>query len=330
MRLRSAPPTLEPRSTPRSPATMPTAPRIVGGIADLLAGTPASPEETFFIVRRFLAALATTQPVLFAIDDLQWAEPLLLDLIEHLIQWSRDVPLLVLAASRPELRDARSSLASVGALVTEVVTLGGLDAGAATRLAANVVGAAELPAAVAGRVLATSEGNPLFLGELVRMLVNDGALKQEGDRWTAAVDLAALDMPPTIQALLAARIERLRPEDPHGAGARCRRRTAVLAQRHRALVAARDHRPRRAARIASAQRVDRARHRLVPRRAGAALSPRADARCGVSACAEGDAAERTVASPTGSRRAGRRSSRRDARLAPEQASAPARAGPIDA
>jgi predicted ATPase len=97
--------------------------------------------------------------------------------------------------------------------VTEVVTLGGLDAGAATRLAANVVGAAELPAAVAGRVLATSEGNPLFLGELVRMLVNDGALKREGDRWTTAVDLAALDMPPTIHALLAARIERLRPRD---------------------------------------------------------------------------------------------------------------------
>ncbi len=187
--------------------------RIADGITALLAGTPASPEETFFVVRRFLTALAATQPVVLAIDDLQWAEPLLLDLIEHLIQWSKEVPLLVLAAARPELRDTRSSLASVGGLVTEVVTLGGLDAGAATRLAANVIGAGELPAAVAGRVLATSEGNPLFLGELVRMLVNDGALKREGDRWTTAVDLAALDMPPTIHALLAARIERLRPED---------------------------------------------------------------------------------------------------------------------
>ena len=65
------------------------------------------------------------------------------------------------------------------------MTLAGLDAGAATRLAANVIGADELPAAVAGRVLATSEGNPLFVGELVRMLVQDGALKREGDRWTA-------------------------------------------------------------------------------------------------------------------------------------------------
>jgi hypothetical protein len=179
----------------------------------LLGGSPASPEETFFIVRRFLTALTTThpaspgasqgmqptspaalpvmRPVLLAIDDLQWAEPLLLDLIEHLIQWSKDVPLLVLAAARPELRDARSSLASPGSLVTEVVTLAGLDAGAATRLAANVIGAAELPAALAGRVLAASEGNPLFVGELVRMLVHDGALKRDGDRWTTAVDLTA-------------------------------------------------------------------------------------------------------------------------------------------
>jgi len=187
--------------------------RIAEGIGALLAGTPATPEETFFVVRRLLAALATAQPVVLAIDDLQWAEPLLLDLTEHLVQWGAGVPLLVLAAARPELRDIRSSLAASGGVVTDVVTLGGLDAGAATRLAANVIGADALPAAVAGRVLATSEGNPLFLGELVRMLVNDGVLKREGDRWTAGVALADLDIPPTIHALLAARIERLRAED---------------------------------------------------------------------------------------------------------------------
>src|SRR4029450_9457687 len=72
-----------------------------------------------------------------------------------------------------------------------------------------------LPAAVAGRVLATSEGNPLFVGELVRMLVQDGTLVREGDHWELAVEVggAGLEIPPTIQALLAARIERLRPEE---------------------------------------------------------------------------------------------------------------------
>ena len=74
----------------------------------VLAGTPAPPEETFFVVRRFLAALAATRPVLLAIDDLQWAEPLLLDLVEHLVQWGSGTALFILAAARPELRDVRS------------------------------------------------------------------------------------------------------------------------------------------------------------------------------------------------------------------------------
>ncbi len=147
------------------------------------------------------------------IDDLHWAEPLLLDLVEHLVQWGGGVQLFVLVGARPELRDLRSTLATPGGLVADVVTLGGLDAGAAMRLAANVIGAADLPAAVAVKVLAASEGNPLFVGELVRMLVQEGALTKEGDRWAIGAGLAALEMPPTIHALLAARIERLRPED---------------------------------------------------------------------------------------------------------------------
>ena len=172
--------------------------RIASGIAALLAGTPAAPDETFFVVRRLLATLAGVRPVVLAVDDLQWAEPLLLDLLEHLVQWGSGVRLLVLGAGRPELREVRSSLSA--ALVADVVTLGGLDAGAATRLAANVIGADALPAAVARRVLAASEGNPLFVGELVRMLVQDGALRREGDRWTAGAQLASLEMPPTIHA----------------------------------------------------------------------------------------------------------------------------------
>jgi len=187
--------------------------RIASGIAGLLTGSPAAPEETFFVIRRLFAGLAATRPVVLVIDDLQWAEPLLLDLVEHLVEWGSGVQLLVLVGARPELRDVRSTLVMQGGLVADVVTLGGLDAGAATRLAANVVGAVDLPTAVAAKVLATSEGNPLFIGELVRMLVHEGALTREGDRWIIGTALATLEMPPTIHALLAARIERLPPEE---------------------------------------------------------------------------------------------------------------------
>lgn len=187
--------------------------RIAGGIAALLAESPASPEETFFVIRRLLAALAAARPVVLAIDDLHWAEPLLLDLVEHLVQWGSGTPLAVLVGARPELRDLRSSLVTPGGLVSEVVTLTGLDAGAAMRLAANVIGAADLPAAVAAKVLATSEGNPLFVRELVRMLVDEGAIERQGERWIVGANLAALEMPPTIHALLAARIERLAPAE---------------------------------------------------------------------------------------------------------------------
>jgi class 3 adenylate cyclase/tetratricopeptide (TPR) repeat protein len=187
--------------------------RIATGVASLLAGTPASPEESFFVIRRLLAAGAADKPVVLVLDDLQWAEPLLLDLVEHLVQWGAGVPLLVLVGARPELRDVRSSLVTPGSLVGEVITLAGLDAGAATKLAAHVIGASDLPAAVAAKVLATSEGNPLFVGELVRMLVQEGVLARADDRWIVGEGLAAFEMPPTIQALLAARIEKLRAED---------------------------------------------------------------------------------------------------------------------
>ncbi|MBX3024108.1 AAA family ATPase [bacterium] len=195
------------------PGDDPERARIAAGVAALLAGTAAAPEETFFVVRRLLGALAAARPVVLIVDDAQWAAPLLLDLVEHLAQWTTDAPLLLLLAARPELRELRPALSRGDGARRQVLTLAGLDAGAATRLAASVIGADELPAAIAGRVLATSEGNPLFVGELVRMLVQDGALRRDGDRWTAAVEPAALAMPPTIHALLAARIERLRPEE---------------------------------------------------------------------------------------------------------------------
>ena len=176
--------------------------------ADALAGVlglgPAlAAEETFWAVRRFLEALAAERPLLVVLDDLHWAEPTLLDLVEHLVAWGRDAPALILALARPELRDLRPAFAH-GAL-----DLTALDAEASRELVERLAGNAPLPAQVAARVLATTEGNPLFLGETLRMLIGDGLLRREGEHWVATAD--ALAVPPTIHAVLAARLQRLPP-----------------------------------------------------------------------------------------------------------------------
>jgi len=177
---------------------------LVDALAGVLGlGPPLAAEETFWAVRRLLETLAADRPLLVVLDDLHWAEPTLLDLVEHLVAWGRGGPALILGLARPELRDLRPAFAR-GAL-----DLTALDADASRELVERISGNTPLPAQVAARVLATTGGNPLFLGETLRMLIGDGLLRREGDRWVATAD--ALAVPPTIHALLAARLQRLPP-----------------------------------------------------------------------------------------------------------------------
>lgn len=186
--------------------------RIVARAAALLgAGDPASPEETFWSVRRLFEALAERRPLVVVLDDVHWGQPLFLDLIEHLVEWVRDAPLLLVALARPELREVRDALTSAGRRASEVIELDSLGSGESRELVEGLLGRTALPAALLERILETTGGNPLFLGELLRMLVDEGALVRTGDGWVAASGADAVLVPPTIQALLTARIERLTP-----------------------------------------------------------------------------------------------------------------------
>jgi class 3 adenylate cyclase/predicted ester cyclase len=176
-------------------------------------GEAASPEETFWALRRGLESLARRRPLVFVLDDLHWGQPMLLDLVEHLVEWVRDAPMLIVALARPELRETREALVSVGRRAVDVIELGPLDEDDSRTLVGELLGRVQLPAALSARILQTAEGNPLFLGEMLRMLVDEGALRREGEAWVAARDLAEVEVPPTIQALLAARIERLRADE---------------------------------------------------------------------------------------------------------------------
>jgi class 3 adenylate cyclase len=183
--------------------------RVVDGLPGIVGlGEARSTEEAFWAVRRMIELLAADQPLVLVIDDIQWAEARLLDLLEHLAEWVADAPVLLVGLARPELRELRPTLAERGRRVTDVLVLDGLDAGATAQLANRMLGG-DLPAELVARLPASTDGNPLFVRELVRMLVDEGVIRREGDDWRLTVDVDVVEVPPTIRSLLAARIERL-------------------------------------------------------------------------------------------------------------------------
>jgi class 3 adenylate cyclase/tetratricopeptide (TPR) repeat protein len=168
----------------------------------------AAGEETLWAIRRFLEGLARRQPVAFVIDDVQWAEPTMLDLIEYLADWVAEAPLLLACMARPELLDARPTWGG-GKLNATSINLEPLSASETGTLVANLLAIDTVDATVRERVVAASEGHPLFAEEMLAMLVEDGLVVRSGTSWIPAGDLRDVTVPPTTSALLAARIDRL-------------------------------------------------------------------------------------------------------------------------
>ena len=184
--------------------------RLVERVAGVLGvAAPASAQETFWALRRGLELVAARKPIVIVLDDLHWGQPMFLDLVEHLIEWVRDAPVLLLALARPELRELREALTSSGRRASDVIELSPLDEGESRALVSGLLGGGELPPELRERILRSSEGNPLFLGEMLRMLIDEGAIQREQESWVGGSDLAAIEVPATIHALLSARIERL-------------------------------------------------------------------------------------------------------------------------
>ena len=156
----------------------------------------ASPEEIPWAVRKLFEALAREQPLVVVFDDLQWAEPTFLDLVEHVADFSREATILLLCSARPELLDERPGW-SGGKLNATSILLEPLSDDAAETLIENLLAGSELEATLRARVSAAAEGNPLFVEQMLAMWSEDGAGETE------------VTVPPTIQALLAARLDRL-------------------------------------------------------------------------------------------------------------------------
>ena len=188
-------------------------PLIAARIAETigLADTSASTEkETFWAVRELFEALARLRPLVVVFDDIHWGEPAFLDLIEHVADWSREVPILLLCMARPELLEKRPGWAG-GKLNATSVLLEPLSDGECEELVDNLLGKA--PLALRVRIAEAAEGNPLFVEEMIAMLIDDGLLSLGDGGWRATADLTQVAVPPSIQALLAARLDRLTSEE---------------------------------------------------------------------------------------------------------------------
>jgi class 3 adenylate cyclase/tetratricopeptide (TPR) repeat protein len=177
-----------------------------------LAEVTAEQEEMFWAVRRLLETLARDQALVLVLDDLHWAEPTLLDLVEHLADWARDAPLLVVCLARAELLDNRPSWGG-GKLNATSIHLEPLTEEESATLVDNLLGRAQLAPDARRRITEAAEGNPLFVEEMLSMLIDDGLLRPEDGHWVPAGDLGDVSVPPTIQALLAARLDRLDDEE---------------------------------------------------------------------------------------------------------------------
>src|SRR5262245_57813328 len=180
--------------------------RVAGLIG--LAEVGGTAEEGFWGVRKLLEALARKRPLIAVFDDLNWAEPTFLDLIEHVADWSRDAPILLVCMARPDLFEIRPDWGG-GRRNATTIFLESLSEPESEKLIHNLVGEAAISAEVSAGIRDAAGGNPLFGEETVSMLIDDGLLRlEEGGRMTAA-DLSRVRVPPTIQVLLASRLDQL-------------------------------------------------------------------------------------------------------------------------
>jgi DNA-binding SARP family transcriptional activator/tetratricopeptide (TPR) repeat protein len=173
-------------------------------VTDSPEAVSGAPEETYLAVRRLFEAIAEAHPLVVVFDDLQWAEPTLLDLLEYLVGWSRDRAIVLCCLARPELLASRPTWA-LPASHADVLALEPLEPAAATELAHRLLGSGGPPPAALERIVRTAGGNPLFLEELARVLVEDGSLGHDDARTPA--------LPRSLSALLAARLEQLEPDE---------------------------------------------------------------------------------------------------------------------
>ena len=184
--------------------------RALAGVETDVATSHDRQNEAASAWRRFLEALADRNPLVLVFEDLHWADDALLDFIDHLVDWASGVPMLVVCTARPELLDRRRGWGG-GKRNALTIALSALADDDIARMIGALLEQTVLPVETQITLLSRAEGNPLYAEEYVRMLIDRGFLRHEGDRWRLS-DGAELPVPESVQGLIAARLDDL-PDD---------------------------------------------------------------------------------------------------------------------
>lgn len=180
----------------------------IGLTPEAPVGGEAINQEIAWAFRRMVESAASEQPILLVVEDIHWAEPPLLDLIEYLATWVRDRPVMLMCLARPELLDARPGWGA-GRMEATRLQLEPLTRDESASLVAALLHVEGLPPALRDQILDRAEGNPLFVEETIRMLIDRGAVVEEGGRWVAGASLGEIEVPESIEALIRARLDAL-------------------------------------------------------------------------------------------------------------------------
>ncbi len=167
-------------------------------------------DQLFGAWRTFFERLAATAPVVMVFEDFHFADGGLIDFVDHLLEWSRNVPIYVVTLSRPELLEKRAEWGAGKRNFTSLY-LEPLSSAAMRELLAGLVPG--LPASAVTAIVSRADGIPLYAVETTRMLLAEGKLRLEGERYVPTGDLATLAVPDTLTALVASRLDALDPVD---------------------------------------------------------------------------------------------------------------------
>lgn len=177
--------------------------------------------ELFQVMESIWRNWATGSPVVLVFDDLQWADPASVELLLHLFRLTEEVPILFLCALRPDpqapaWRLKQSAEAGYHDRYTEIV-LNPLPPAESNALVDSLLDVEVLPPQLAARILEKAEGNPLFVEEVVRTLIDSGVVvrAESGAQWRVVGELETIAIPDSLQALLMARIDRLEEDARH-------------------------------------------------------------------------------------------------------------------